>query len=92
MATDTSFFFSTGGGEVSHAGKFFASITVQLANNVPSLRKHIYNAITKLEEVASRSLRDQRCQLVICLLSRLGSSTSTFIADRGWRCGALFSQ
>ncbi|KFY02933.1 hypothetical protein O988_01801, partial [Pseudogymnoascus sp. VKM F-3808] len=30
-----SFFFSKGGGDVSHAGKFFTSIAVQLANNVP---------------------------------------------------------
>jgi hypothetical protein len=27
-----SFFFSRGGGDVSHAGKFFTSIAVQLAN------------------------------------------------------------
>jgi hypothetical protein len=50
MATDTSFFFSTGGGDVSHSGKFFISIAVQLAYNIPSLRKYIYNAITKREE------------------------------------------
>jgi hypothetical protein len=61
MATDTSVFYSTGGGDVSHAGKFFTSIAVQLANNVPSLRNYIYNAITKREEVASQSLRDQWC-------------------------------
>ncbi|KIN00703.1 hypothetical protein OIDMADRAFT_125193, partial [Oidiodendron maius Zn] len=36
----TSFFFSRGGGDVSHAGKFFTSIAVQLACNVPSLRQY----------------------------------------------------
>jgi hypothetical protein len=32
-----SFFFSRGGGDVSHAGKFFTSIAMQLANNAPPL-------------------------------------------------------
>jgi hypothetical protein len=36
-----SFFFPRGGADVSHAGKFFTSIAVQLAYNVPSLRQYI---------------------------------------------------
>jgi len=48
-----SFFFSRGGGDISHAGKFFTSIAVQLANNIPSLQQHIYDAITKHKDVAS---------------------------------------
>jgi hypothetical protein len=32
-----SFFFSKGGGDVSHTGKFFTSLAVQLAFNVPFL-------------------------------------------------------
>jgi adenylylsulfate kinase-like enzyme len=32
-----SFFFLKGGGDVSHASKFFTSLAVQLAFNVPSL-------------------------------------------------------
>ena len=32
-----SFFFSRGGGDVSHASKFFISIAVQLASNTPPL-------------------------------------------------------
>ncbi|CZR68414.1 related to WD40-repeat protein (notchless protein) [Phialocephala subalpina] len=71
-----SFFFSRGGGDVSHAGKFFTSIAVQLANNVPSLRQYIYDAITKRKDVASQSLRDQWCQLILRPLSRLGSGSS----------------
>src|SRR5207248_2717363 len=58
-----SFFFSRGGGDVSHAGKFFTSIAVQLANNVPSLQQYMYEAITKRKDVASQSLRDQWHQL-----------------------------
>jgi hypothetical protein len=41
-----SFFFSRGGGDVSHAGKFVTSIAVQFANSVPSLYLHICAAIT----------------------------------------------
>ncbi|KAH7410673.1 vegetative incompatibility protein HET-E-1 [Cadophora sp. MPI-SDFR-AT-0126] len=71
-----SFFFSTGGGDVSHAGKFFTSIATQLANNVPSLRQYIYDAIAKRKDVASQSLRDQWRQLILRPLSRLGSGSS----------------
>jgi hypothetical protein len=66
-----SFFFSRGGGDVSHAGKFFTSIAVQLANNVPSLQQHIYDVITKRKDIASQSLRDQWRQLVLHPLSKL---------------------
>ena len=61
---------------MSHAGKFFTSIAVQLANNVPSLRQYIYDAITKRKDVASQSLRDQWCQLILRPLSKLGSGSS----------------
>ena len=47
---------------------------MQLANNIPSLRQHISDAVAK--DVASLSLRDQRCQLIIGPLSRLGSGSS----------------
>ena|ERR1700733_3138706 len=36
---EASFFFSRGAGDVSHAGKFFTSITVQLANKSRILRR-----------------------------------------------------
>ena len=56
---------------MSHSGKFFTSIAGQLANNVPSLQQHIYDAITKRKDVASQSLRDQWRQLILCPLSKL---------------------
>jgi hypothetical protein len=59
---------------VSHAGKFFTSIAMQLANNVPSLQQHIYDAITKRKDVTSQSLRDQWRQLVFYPLSKLDYS------------------
>jgi hypothetical protein len=53
---------------------FFTSIAVQLANNIPSLRQYVYDAITK--DIASQSLRDQWDQLILRPLSRLGSGSS----------------
>jgi hypothetical protein len=49
---------------------------MQLANNIPSLRQHIYNAITKRKDIASQSLHDQWRQLILCPLSKLSSSSS----------------
>ena len=40
---------------MSHPGKFFTSIAVQLANNLPSLQQHIYDAITERKVRASPS-------------------------------------
>ena len=65
-----SFFFSRGGGDVSHAGKFVASIAVQFADNVPALYQHIYDAIAERSDIASQSLRDQWHQLVLRPLSK----------------------
>ncbi|KIM93143.1 hypothetical protein OIDMADRAFT_184864 [Oidiodendron maius Zn] len=71
-----SFFFSRGGGDMSHAGKFFTSIAVQLANNIPSLRHYICDAISNRKDITSQSFRDQWSQLILCPLSKLGSSSS----------------
>jgi hypothetical protein len=71
-----SFFFSRGGGDVSHAGKFVTSIAVQLAHNVPALYKHICNAITERSDIASQSLRDQWHHLVLGPLSKVDSNSS----------------
>ena len=65
------FFFVSGGGDVGHAGKFVTSIAVQLANNIPSLRRHICDAITEQNEIANLSLRDQWQQLIIRPLSKI---------------------
>ncbi|KAH0558666.1 hypothetical protein GP486_004684 [Trichoglossum hirsutum] len=70
-----SFFFLRGGGDISHAGKFFTSIAVQLARNVPALSRHICEAITERSDIASQSLRDQWQQLVLRPLSKLDGSS-----------------
>lgn len=66
-----SFFFSRGGGDVGHAGKFFTSIAVQLAHNAPSFRRYISEAAKEQIDIANHSLYDQWRQLVLHLLSRL---------------------
>ncbi|KFZ16002.1 hypothetical protein V502_05289 [Pseudogymnoascus sp. VKM F-4520 (FW-2644)] len=74
-----SFFFSKGGGDVSHAGKFFTSIAVQLANNVPSLQKKIYDVIAKQSNIANLSLADQWRQLVLGPLSKLEKFHQSYV-------------
>lgn len=66
-----SFFFSRGGGDVGHAGKFVTSIAVQLAHSVPAVRQHISDAVAKRSDIVSQSLRDQWQHLVLRPLSML---------------------
>src|SRR5271170_6830537 len=70
-----SFFFSRGGGDISHAGKFFTSIAVQLANNAPPLQRYICEAIRERSDITSKSLRDQWRQLVLGPLSKLSDDS-----------------
>ncbi|KAI9861064.1 MAG: hypothetical protein M1813_005493 [Trichoglossum hirsutum] len=66
-----SFFFSRGGGDISHAGKFFTSIAVQLANKLPPLKRYICEAVAAHNDIASQDPRDQWTQLVLQPLSKL---------------------
>ena len=59
---------------MSHAGRFFTSIAVQLANNVPSLQRHICDAVAKCKDIGHQSLHDQWSQLVLRPLSKLGGN------------------
>lgn len=70
-----SFFFSRGGGDVGHAGKFVTTIAVQLARHVPAYRQHICNTIEQHKDIASQSLRDQWNHLVLHPLSKLDDSS-----------------
>ncbi|KFY30946.1 hypothetical protein V493_01528 [Pseudogymnoascus sp. VKM F-4281 (FW-2241)] len=74
-----SFFFSKSAGDVSHAGKFFTSLAVQLAKSIPSLRKHICDAIVERSDIANLSLLDQWRQLVVDPLSMLGKSHQPYV-------------
>jgi hypothetical protein len=73
-----SFFFSRGGGDVSHAGRFVTSIALQLASNVPSLDQYLCDAIKERRDIASQSLREQWQHLVIHPLSKLSESDGKF--------------
>jgi len=66
-----SFFFSRGGGDVGHAGKFCTTVAVQLAEHIPTLRRHVCDAITDRSNIVSLSLEDQWRQLVFNPLSKL---------------------
>jgi hypothetical protein len=66
-----SFFFSRGGGDIGHAGKFITSIAMQLATTVPTLSRHIRKAITEHGDIASQSLYDQWRQLILGPLSKV---------------------
>lgn len=50
---------------MSHAGKFFTSLAVQLADVVPSLQAHICDAVKERSNIANLSLLDQWRELVI---------------------------
>ncbi|KAF2624116.1 hypothetical protein BU25DRAFT_348524 [Macroventuria anomochaeta] len=66
-----SFFFSRGGGDVGHAGKFVTSVAVQLAQSVPAVRQHISDAVAERSDIISQSLPDQWQHLVCRPLSKL---------------------
>lgn len=69
-----SFFFSRGGGDVGHAGRFVTSLAVQIADNVPASQQHMRDAVTERNRIDSQSLRDQWHYLVFGPLSKLSGS------------------
>ncbi|MCJ1309528.1 hypothetical protein MMC25_003188 [Agyrium rufum] len=71
-----SFFFLRGGGDVGHADKLITSIALQLASSIPSLGRHICNALAERHDVANQSLRDQWNQLILRPMSKLGGNSS----------------
>lgn len=68
-----SFFFSKDEKDVSHAGKFVASIAVQLARS-PVLRGLIQEAISNNDGIVSKVLQDQWKELILEPLSKLEAS------------------
>ena len=73
-ALGASFFFTRGGGDIGHAGKFITSIAVQLVDCIPSLKHIVCNAIAERSNIATQSLRDQWHHLILGPLSKLASS------------------
>ena len=79
-----SFFFSRGGGDVSHAGMFVTSIAVQLAS-IPGMKPKICEAIAKHNDIAYKSLDVQWQELIAGPLSSLSKeecqSTHVLVVD-----------
>jgi hypothetical protein len=71
-----SFFFSKGGGDISHAGKFFTTIAAQLCEESQYLKRCIYDAMKENKSIATQSYANQWRQLILGPLSKL---------DRGYR-------
>jgi WD40 repeat protein len=69
-----SFFFSRGRGDLSHAGKFFTSLAVQLANTLPALKPYICRAIDGNPDIPQRGLAEQWKHLILQPLSNLDIS------------------
>jgi hypothetical protein len=72
-----SFFFSRDSGDVNHAGKFFASIAVQLATISDVLSRYICEAIQRQRDIANKGLRDQWKRLVYEPLSKMEAQSLT---------------
>lgn len=70
-----SFFFSRGGGDLSNANKLITTIARQLANAIPSAKRHICEAIMRQPNIAEQSFRDQWDQLILGPLSQLHASS-----------------
>jgi hypothetical protein len=60
---------------LNYAGKFFTTIAVQLAYNVPSLQQYISEVVRSQNNIANLSLSDQWRQLVLNPLSKLRSES-----------------
>ncbi|EGX50181.1 hypothetical protein AOL_s00076g256 [Orbilia oligospora ATCC 24927] len=71
-----SFFFSRGGGNLSHAGEFVTTIAVQLANRSKLLKNYICEAVEADRSITSQNLRTQWKQLVLLPVSKLNQNTS----------------
>jgi hypothetical protein len=69
-----SFFFSRGGGDVGHAGKFVTSIAVDIAKNVPALRQYFSHPGTQDTDFTRWHLLQQWDFLVCIPLSMLSES------------------
>ena len=58
------FFFSRGGGDLSHTGKLFSTIAIQLAGTCRALKHLICEAIVHHDNISRQSMRDQWTKLI----------------------------
>ena len=78
-----SFFFSRGGGDLGHAGRFVSTLAYQLAKVSPIIKRLICDAIAEQDDITHQGLYNQWKELIIRPLSRIGSSKShlVFVID-----------
>jgi hypothetical protein len=71
-----SFFFSKGGGDISHASKFFTTIAAQLSEESQYLKRCIHDSMKENKSIVTQSYANQWRQLILGPLSKL---------DKGYR-------
>jgi hypothetical protein len=71
-----SFFFSRGQGDLGHAEKFFTTIASQIAHALPTLKRHICEAIAEDHRIGTQGLREQWRKLIFQPLSKLENLSS----------------
>jgi hypothetical protein len=71
-----SFFFSRGQGDLGHAEKFFTTIASQIAHALPTLKRHICEAVTEDHRIGSQGLSEQWRKLIFRPLSKLENLSS----------------
>jgi hypothetical protein len=71
-----SFFFSRGAGELAKTAKLFTTLAYQLAGLNSKVHEAVCAAISKYEDIAEHSLRDQWKHLILQPLSCLGDATT----------------
>ena len=74
-----SFFFSRGGGDLGHAGKFVATLAYQLANTSPSLKRLLCDTLAQQGNITQKDLRSQWKELILRPLWGLGASQHHFV-------------
>jgi WD40 repeat protein len=67
-----SFFFSRGRGDLGGTEKLFTTLAAQLANALPSLKQHIYDAVTKDHNIGTSGMSEQWKKLIYQPASKLG--------------------
>jgi len=75
MRLGASFFFSRGGGDVSHAEKFVGTVATQLAGISDAFKSLLVEAILKHGYITSKTLKDQWDVLILQPLSKLESGS-----------------
>jgi len=71
-----SFFFSRGQGDLGHAEKFFTTIASQMAHALPTLKRHICEAIAEDHRIGTQGLSEQWKKLIFRPLSKLENTLS----------------